>query len=171
MAVEHLRSHGYKLIVCVTTDFHLRPVRQRVVGYEDQLKRAKLPAKKIILKDASAALPVLKKLFAAKNRPQALFTTNNVCTIAVIQALQRLGIKIGRDVAIVGFDDVDFYTLLRPPMTTVGQPVAEVGRTVTRLLLSRIRGTAPSSSARITLPVSLVIRESCGCKPAALSKR
>jgi LacI family transcriptional regulator len=67
-------------------------------------------------------------------------------------------------VALVGFDDVDFYTLLNPPVTTIRQPAAELGRTSTRLLLQKIRSTSSTSSARTVLPVTLMIRESCGCQ-------
>ena len=66
--------------------------------------------------------------------------------------------------ALVGFDDVDFYTLITPPITAVRQPAAELGRMSARLLMQRIKGDSSSSSIRTVLPVSLVIRESCGCR-------
>ena len=66
--------------------------------------------------------------------------------------------------ALVGFDDVDFYTLLKPPVTTVRQPAAELGRTSARLLLQKIKSESSTSTTRTVLPVKLIIRESCGCK-------
>lgn len=164
MAIEHLRGHGYKKIVCVATDFHLSSIKLRVEAYEACLRSAKLPAKKLVLQDAESILPALKSLFNSRERPDALFATNNICTIAIIQSLQTLSIRIGRDVALVGFDDVDFYTLVRPSITSISQPVAELGHTAVRLLLDRIHGRGPSSNVRVTLPVTLVLRESCGCK-------
>jgi LacI family transcriptional regulator len=85
-------------------------------------------------------------------------------TTWVIEALRDLNIKIGKEVALIGFDDLEFYALLTPSITAVNQPAAELGRISARLLLQRIRGELTSSSLRTVLPVSLVVRESCGCK-------
>ena len=70
------------------------------------------------------------------------------------------------DLALVGFDDLEFYALLTPSITAVNQPAAELGRISARILLQRIKGELTGSSLRTVLPVSLVIRESCGCKRA-----
>ena len=64
----------------------------------------------------------LKELFATPSRPDALFSANNSSTIWVIDALRKMEMEIGKDVALVGFDDVDFYTLISPPITAVRQP-------------------------------------------------
>jgi LacI family transcriptional regulator len=106
----------------------------------------------------------LSELFESRNRPDALFTANNASTIWVIEALQELKIEIGKDVALVGFDDVAFFTLITPPVTAVRQPAAELGSMAARLLLQRINGEFKASSVRTVLPVTLTIRESCGCK-------
>jgi LacI family transcriptional regulator len=71
---------------------------------------------------------------------------------------------MGREIALVGFDDVPFFTLITPPVTAVSQPAADLGSMSARLLLQRIRGELQSSSLRMTLPVTLAIRGSCGCK-------
>jgi LacI family transcriptional regulator len=163
MAVEHLIGHGCRRIACVVMNSHLRPVKQRVEGYEDCLRRAKLRSHKVMLSDEESASAKLAALFASPDRPDALFTANNACTITVIKALRAIGIKVPQDVALVAFDDVDFYTLLNPPVTTVRQPAAELGRTSARLLLQKIKSTSPGSSARTVLPVRLIVRQSCGC--------
>ena len=165
MAVEHLIHHGYKRITCVVMNSHLRPVRERIAGYDECLRQNKLARPKHLrISNEATALKALSALFSSSNRPDALFTANNACTICVIKTLQALGIKIPRDVALIGFDDVDFYTLLNPSLTTIRQPAAELGRTSTRLLLQRIKGESSSAPARTVLPVTLIVRESCGCK-------
>jgi len=166
MAVKHLMSHGYKRIYCIATDFHLRSIKLRVAAYEECLRAAKLPCKKLVLKNEAAVLPALQTLFDSPEPPEALFATNDLCTTTVIKALKTMGVRLQRDVALVGFDDVDFYSLLTPSITTISQPVAELGGTATRLLFDRIHGRGPSSKVRMVLPVSLVLRESCGCKGA-----
>jgi LacI family transcriptional regulator len=164
MAVEHLISHGCKKIACVVMNSHLHPVKQRIAGYEECLRHAKLPRTKLVLSDEEAAPEILSALFNSSDRPDALFTANNACTICVIKTLREMKVEVPRDVALIGFDDVDFYTLLNPPVTTVRQPAAELGRTSARLLLQKIKNTSSASSARTVLPVTLIIRESCGCK-------
>jgi LacI family transcriptional regulator len=164
MAVAHLIQHGYKSIHCVATDFHLRSVRLRVEAYEEYLHCEKLTPQKHILPNVDAVLPALRSLFNSRRPPQALFVTNNVCTVAVIEALQTLDVQIGKDVALIGFDDVAFYPLIRPSITAIRQPVTEVGQTAMRLLLDRVQHQGPAGKVHITLPVSLITRESCGCK-------
>lgn len=164
LALQHLRGHQYRKIACIVTDFHLRPIKLRVSAYEEFLKREKLPIAKVIIGPGEEVLPSLKLLFKARHRPDALFVTNNVCTIQVIQALQELGIRLVEDVALVGFDDLEFFSLLSPSITAVRQPITEIGRTGTRLLLGRIRGEGPAAHAHVTLPAELAVRESCGCR-------
>jgi LacI family transcriptional regulator len=165
LAVEHLISHGYKKIVCVATNSHLRTLKNRIAGYEESLRHAKLPrTRPLQLSSLVDAKAKLSALFKSPNRPDALFTANNSSTIWVIEALREMNIQISKHVALVGFDDVDFYTLITPPVTAVRQPAAELGRMSVRLLLQRIKGDSSPSSVRTVLPVSLVIRESCGCK-------
>ncbi len=163
LAVEHLRNHQYRRIACVANDFHLRSIRLRVSAYEECVRREKLPITKVILEHDEEVLPAMRSLFRSRRRPDALFVTNNVCTVQVIQALQILGIQLGKDIALVGFDDPDFFTLLRPPITAVRQPITEMGQHAISLLFARIRGEGPAAHARVTLPAELIVRESCGC--------
>ena len=164
MAVEHLIQHGYSKISAVTTNPHLLTIKERIAGYKQSMRAAKLPCPaELRLSKHTSAGPALEELFRSRNRPDALFTANNASTIWVIEALRTLGIEIAKDVALVGFDDVDFFTLITPPVTAVRQPAAELGNVSARLLLQRINGDLTTSSVRVVLPVTLTIRESCGC--------
>jgi LacI family transcriptional regulator len=165
MAVEHLIQHGYKRVVCVATNMHLLTIKERLIGYELSMRKAKLPRPKAIrLISQADVVPALKDLFQSGARPDALFSVNNSSTLWVIEALREMKIEIGKDVALVGFDDVAFYSLITPPITTIRQPAAELGQMSTRLLLQRIKGEFTASSVRTVLPVKLVVRESCGCR-------
>ncbi|MFL6302650.1 MAG: LacI family DNA-binding transcriptional regulator [Candidatus Sulfotelmatobacter sp.] len=165
MAVEHLIQHGYKKIMCVTANAHLLTIKERIAGYKESMREAKVPCpRELRLSSEKSAKPALSELFASCNRPDALFTANNASTIWVIKALRNLNIEIGKDVALVGFDDVDFFTLVTPPVTAIRQPAAELGNVSARLLLQRINGGFKTSSVRTVLPVTLTLRESCGCK-------
>jgi LacI family transcriptional regulator len=140
-------------------------MKERIAGYRESMRRSKLPREKEVPLSCQASAKVaLSKLFSSRNRPQALFTANNASTIWVIEALKEMKIRMGTDVALVGFDDVDFYTLMTPPITTIRQPAAELGNLSARLLLQRIKGEFAGSRLRSVLPVTLIVRESCGCK-------
>ncbi len=165
MAVDHLIQHGNRRITCIAANSHLLTIKERISGYRESMKRAKLPrAREVLLSSQSSTNSVLSDLLSARNRPEALFTANNAATIWVLDALKEMKIAIGKDVALIGFDDVDFYTLITPPITSVRQPAADLGNISARLLLERIKGLFTGPSLRTVLPVTLIIRESCGCK-------
>lgn len=165
MAVEHLIGHGHKRIACIATNTHLVTIRERLLGYEECIRHSKLPVMKPLrLAGREDVQPALDELFSSNNKPEALFTANNAATIWVIEALREMKIEMGKQIALAAFDDVDFFTLITPPVTAVRQPAPELGRMSARLLLQRIKGEFVSSSVRTVLPVALVVRESCGCK-------
>jgi LacI family transcriptional regulator len=164
LAVDHLIQHGHERIACIVTKPHLLPIRERIAGYRYSMKQANLPAlKETHLLNQESAKPVLSKLFASRNPPQALFTANNLTTIWVIETLKELKIKLGKDVALVGFDDIDFFKQLTPAVSAVRQPSFEIGRLAAQILLKNIQGEVASIIKEV-LPLTLIVRESCGCK-------
>ncbi len=168
MAVEHLIEHGNKRILCMAANAHLVTIKERIAGYKESMRKARLPcSKEFVLKSRASAKSALSELFSSRERPDALFTANNASTIWVIEALRELNIKMGKDIALVGFDDVDFFTLITPSVTAVRQPAAELGNVAVRRLLERVNGDFKGSAVRTILPVTLTVRESCGCMRSA----
>jgi LacI family transcriptional regulator len=88
---------------------------------------------------------------------------NDQTALGVIYALAQRGIRVPQDVAVTGFDDVPVARHLHPPLTTVRQPMQELGASAFEALYSRIN--AGAGKPDIVLPVQLVVRESCGCAP------
>jgi LacI family transcriptional regulator len=165
LAVDHLIQHGHRRIVCIVTNPHLLPIQARIAGYQATMKRANLPAmKELHIPNQESAKPALAKLFASRKPPQALFTANNLTTIWVIETLRELGIELGKDVALVGFDDIDFFKQLTPAVSAVRQPSFEIGKLAAQILLKNIRNEGPSAIINEVLPLTLIVRESCGCK-------
>lgn len=165
IAVEHLLQHGHKRIACLVTNPHLITIKERIAGYQDSMRHAKLaPLNEIYLANQAAAKAALEKLFSLRNPPDALFTANNITTIWTIQALKELKIKLGKDVALIGFDDIDFFSQLTPAVTAVRQPVIEMGKLAAQILLKKIQGEVAPAIVKTVLPVTLILRESCGCK-------
>jgi LacI family transcriptional regulator len=94
--------------------------------------------------------------------PQAVACANDQMAIGVMRELQRSGIRVPEDVAVTGFDNVFPGRLVEPPLTTVGQPVRDLGVRAAARLLERIEGATEPPRAE-TLPTELVLRRSCGC--------
>lgn len=165
LAVDHLIQHGYERIACVVTNAHLLPIRERIAGYQASMQHARLPAtKEIALTSQESAKVALAKLFASRNPPQALFTANNLTTIWIIEILKELKVKLGKDIALVGFDDVDYFKQLTPAVSAVRQPSFEIGKLAAQILLKNIHDEAASPIIKKVLPLTLIVRESCGCK-------
>jgi LacI family transcriptional regulator len=170
-AVRHLIKHGHKRIVCIGYDEDVYTVRERMEGYNGSMRAAGLkPALALGLDTLDETRKWVQLTIKSTERPTAIFTLNNRMSAYVLQALSESGVPIPQGMALIGFDDFDLATVVSPPMTTVSQSAAEVARRAMALLLDRIaahgRGTE-FVPAKIVLPVTLTIRESCGCKPGA----
>ena len=99
--------------------------------------------------------------------PRAIVCANDQTALGVMHSLARRGIRVPDDVAVTGFDDVPVARHLHPPLTTVRQPIEQLGATAFDVLYARI--SEGTGGADTLLPVQLIVRESCGCahKPGA----
>jgi DNA-binding LacI/PurR family transcriptional regulator len=96
--------------------------------------------------------------------PDAIVCANDQTAIGAMRDLQAAGIRVPSDIAVVGFDDMRISALFTPPLTTVRQPMRELGERACALLLGRVGDPAlPPRSER--LRTQLIVRESCGCPP------
>lgn len=168
---QHLIDHGYKRIVCLTGESTLFTIQERIRGYKAAVAAAGLPA--IVnssIKDYKSAEYVIESLLASSQRPDAIMTLKNSTTIHAFEVLQKLNISVPKQIALLGFDDFELATTLRPAVTVVQQPIEDIGRTAAELLFARFgetSGTGAGSRAartkRVTLETQLVTRASCGC--------
>src|SRR5438093_1146764 len=93
----------------------------------------------------------------------AVFCGNDLIALGVIQALESAGVRVPEDVAVVGYDDIHIASLSKPALTTVRQPLKEMGRTLVEKLLSLIEtGHVFEQPRHLVFPMELVIRDSCG---------
>lgn len=105
--------------------------------------------------------PVVQQLLATKKQFTALVTFNDISAMGSIRALQDFGLCVPTDVSVVGFDDIKAAAYTLPRLTTINQPLAEIGRIATQSLLNRINGTE-IPRAEIVVEPALVVRESTG---------
>ncbi len=164
-AVEHLLRLGHRRIGIVSDYPEIPSSAERIQSYRDTLVAAGVPVDEslIALSGPTQAdgYQAAKRLFESRRRPSAVFTANNMMSIGTMLALRDLDLVVPSDVAMVGFDDLDWTTLIEPPLTAVRQPVQEIGRQAGERLLARIRGDT-SAPRRIRLQTEFVIRGSCG---------
>ncbi len=105
--------------------------------------------------------PVVQQLLASKQPFTALVAFNDIAAIGSIRALQDLDLRIPADVSVIGFDDINAASYTSPRLTTIKQPLAEIGRIATQALLNRIHETQPPRE-EITVQPTLMVRESTG---------
>jgi DNA-binding LacI/PurR family transcriptional regulator len=98
---------------------------------------------------------------APDQRPTAVVAVSDLMAIGAMNAIYGAGLRPGRDVAVVGFDDIPTAQYLRPPLTTLRQPISEVGERVVNMLLKRIQGEELTERTVLLAP-RLIARESSG---------
>jgi len=164
-AVGHLVALGHRRVGVVTDSPDITSSAERIEGYRRALRGAGIADDPDLISiggptqaDGEAAA---MRLLDRGDRPTAVFTANNFMTVGTLRAVRRLRLRIPGDVALVGFDDLDWTTLVQPPVTVVSQPVAELGRTAGLCLLRRLNGER-GRPRRIRLQARLIVRGSCG---------
>ena len=101
----------------------------------------------------------MQRLLKLKQRPTAVFAANDLSAFGAISVLQSSGIRIPEDMSVVGFDDLPSASQLHPALTTVRQPISEMGRAAVNSLLGLVAGLEVATP-QITLPTELMVRES-----------
>jgi len=163
-AVSHLLDHGHTRIAYLGDRYDIWTQRERYMGYLDALAARALPVDPDLvrhgLRSRSEAGAALTGLRALPDPPTALFTSNDLITMGVLDGLDRPA-----PVAIVGFDDLPMADRLNPPLTVVSQDPIALGSTAANLLFSRIDGdrSAPRS---VILLTRLIIRGSADFRTA-----
>lgn len=138
----------------------------RFQGFRSALRAAGLRAPRATLTPAGGTIrdtaSVIGDLLARRVLPEALVCATDQDALSVLDALRLAGVDVPRDVAVVGFDGIAAGRIVRPSLTTVRQPMEQMGREVVDILISRL-DEPELPPARRQLPVRVVLRESCGC--------
>jgi len=170
---QHLIHHGYKRIVCLTGENTLYTIRERIRGYRKAIESAHLEGiYDASVKDYRSAEYAIKSLIDGPNPPDAIFATKNSTTIYAFEVLQKLNISVPKSIALLGFDDFELASTVRPSISVIQQPIEEIGRRAAEILFDQLTGerkpSAPSSSKhplQVKLQTRLIQRSSCGCIP------
>jgi LacI family transcriptional regulator len=160
-AVEHLLAHGHERIAMVADPGDLYTAAERLAGYREALAAAGIPLREELIRtgthDAQRAEAAVRELLALppERRPTALFAGNNRNTVGALHALRGAE----REVALVGFDDLELAELLAVPTTVVRHDSHKLGAEAAEIAFARLGGSQ-SPPRRVVVPTELVIRGS-----------
>lgn len=168
---EHLIEHGYRRIAYITGTDYTTDSRERLRGIRDVLPQygLEIPDSYIVHGDymPQSGYHAMLQLLKLPELPDAIFAANDQMAVDAIMAARESGLRVPEDIAVVGFDDIPMASYVSPALTTVHQPVYELGWHAARQALDAIH-LEESSTKRVAprvlvLPTTLVIRQSCGC--------
>ncbi|MGM1057657.1 LacI family DNA-binding transcriptional regulator [Saccharothrix sp. Mg75] len=172
LAVSHLLDTGHRRIAFVGGPRSIGQVADRVAGAEQALARAGaepltvLETDRLDVAEGRRAGQRLAGLPTAR-RPTAAFCANDMLALGLLQQAVRLGLRVPDDLAIVGYDDIEFAAAAAVPLTSVAQPRQLLGRTAAELLLDEARNPGGHVHQRRVFEPELVMRESTRTRPAS----
>jgi LacI family transcriptional regulator len=160
-AVEHLVSQGHRRIAFIAGPEDHEDARARLAGYRDTLARHRIEVDPALIVagdfQESGGLLAVNQLLASQQRFTAIFASNDLSAYGARLALYRHSIRVPDDISIVGFDDLHSSMYTTPPLTTVRQPLYDVGMGIGKMML----GMVGQKGGEIAMPsLSLVVRES-----------
>lgn len=165
MALNYLAHLGHRRIAHINAG-RVGDLRERLEAYRQFMRErfAEPPAEYVQVNENSyeGGYKATKRLLLLADPPTAIFATDDTMAIGALSAAADVGRAVPRDLSIVGFDDAKVAAYLRPALTTVRQPIEEIGRQAVDLLVEMIKeGRAPDPLPRILIEPELIVRQSC----------
>jgi len=162
MALEHLINLGHRRIAYVSQGKQLSTELHRLQGYQSIMHKYGLPVDDSLIVPGDGGviggIKAVSRLLDLPERPTAIFCFNDMTAIGVMNALQKRGYQVPRDFSVVGFDDLDIAAYYHPSLTTVRQPIYQLGRRATEILFDLIQGN--KNIRPEVLKPELVVRDS-----------
>ena len=172
LAVSHLLSTGHQHIAYISGPRTIRQVADRYEGAVRALDRAgRKPEDMHVIDVGSLNVAAGQKAGAdlaalpAADRPTAVFCTNDLIALGVLQEMTRHKIRVPEDISIVGYDDIDFAAAAAVPLTSVRQPRQQLGRTAARMLLDEAAASDAHQHQQVIFEPELIIRQSTKAAP------
>ena len=162
MAVRHLVSIGRKQLATITGQMALYSGRDRLTGFKHGLQEYNLPilSERITFGDFTEESGYMQtKVLLSKTQFDGLFVASDMMAFGAIQAIQEAGLRIPEDIAIVSFDDIPTAARHQPPLTTIRQPIQQMGSIAAQTLIDQLEQDETGTPRRIVLPTELKIRQ------------
>ena len=161
-ATRHLIELGHRRIAHIRGRTDLVSAQLREQGYREALEAAGLPFDPELVRvggyRAAETTDAARELLSRSDRPTAVFAANDLSAIRVLEIAHELGLRVPEDLSVVGFDNVPEAANAVPALTTVAQPLHQMGAEAVRLLLGLLAGG--TTEDHLLLPASLVVRAS-----------
>ncbi|WP_454321143.1 LacI family DNA-binding transcriptional regulator [Streptomyces phaeoluteigriseus] len=170
-AVRHLLERGHRSIAYVSGPDRLQQVRDRRRGALAAVSDAGLPATALrelpcTALTVSAGKDAGHRILGLSHRPTAVFCANDLLALGVMQALYEAGLRVPDDLAVVGYDDIEFAASAVVPLTSVRRPAVDMGRQAGRMLIEDTASGVHHEHAHVVLQPELVVRRSTMAVPA-----
>ncbi|WP_193597095.1 LacI family DNA-binding transcriptional regulator [Microbacterium sp. YJN-G] len=166
-ATAHLISLGHRRIAHLRGRTDLESAQQREEGYRRALAEAGIPQDQALIAEggyrAADSTAGAHALLHLADRPTAVFAANDLSAIEMIRVAAERGLRVPQDLSVIGFDDIPQAAMHTPQLTTVRQPLAEMGATAVRMLLGMMHDGAGREQVR--MPTRLVVRDSTAAPP------
>ena len=164
MATEHLINMGHRRIAHITGPLKVRGSINRLEGYKLALEKHQIEYKEELVEEGDFRIKggyqAMKKFLKLPEPPTAIFAANDLLALGAMQVIQKRKYHIPKDFCIIGFDDIRLASFVYPPLTTVRQPMLEMGALAVKMLLKIIEEEEFNQKKEILEP-KLIIRESC----------
>jgi LacI family transcriptional regulator len=172
---EHLvHEHGVRSIAFVGGPRVSPDSQERFTGYREALRAAHLPVPRTpdVIGDFTEAggARATQKLLDLDEAPDAIVCGNDEMALGALHVLNRAKVRVPSEVAVTGFDNLAVADHLRPPLTTVGQPMRDLGSAAVHAVLARLV-SEDATRQSVVLPTRLVVRRSCGCRASSINGR
>jgi LacI family transcriptional regulator len=163
-ATSYLVGLGHRNIGFITGNMRMGSARERLEGHRAALAAAGISLDPELVQEGDYHQQLgyegARTLLARSKPPTAIFASNDVSAFGAMEAIRDSGRRIAEDVSVLGFDDIPAAASVHPALTTVRQPLIEMGNRATRMLLDFIDDPTHATE-RIELGTSLIVRESC----------
>jgi LacI family transcriptional regulator len=170
-AVEYMIELGHRRIAFMGYGTELTHMQDRLRGYSDALAQHNVPRDESLIcirsGDFAGGVDAARAVLKLNPRPTAAFAATDEMAVGAMQVCWELGVRIPDDLSIVGFDDIPLAEKLIPPLTTVKQPIDQIGTLAVELLLKMIASRSEVGQRHI-LKTKLCVRQSCGPVPSGL---
>ncbi len=168
LVANHLCALGHKN-VCFVESYPSSSTKLRWDAFSKHMKARGCHAAHLIEPgighDPSVVRATLKKILSRSPKPTAAFVVNDRAALNLLFECQRQGVAVPGELSLIGFDDLEISRWCEPPLTSVAQPLAEIGRLAAEVLIEQIKGTRVVQPEIIILPVKLLERSSSGPRP------
>lgn len=169
-ATRYLCQLGHTRIAFITGALTIRSAVDRLEGYKAALIDCDIPVREALIiggdyQQRTAYEATQSLLQDVSPSPTAIFASNDLSAFGAMDAVREYGLRIPEDISIIGFDDIPQASLVYPKLTTVRQPLAQMGQVAVKMLLERIENQSRPPQ-RVALATQLVIRDSCGAYQA-----